>query len=79
VKDIVVAWTARAEKATVRLQVEVELDRMSDVRVNDCTSDAVLRAVRFVRVRGEEPNVVALANDDDGNFRVNFERLASIW
>jgi hypothetical protein len=62
------------------LQVEVELDRMSDVRVDDGAGNAVARAVAFSLVLREEPNVMTFADHDDSDLRVDVQGLAgSYW
>jgi hypothetical protein len=63
----------------MRLKVEVELDGMSNVRVNDGAGDTVPRAVGLVRVRWEEADVVTLTDDDDRNLRVDVQGLTGRW
>ena len=61
-----------AEQAAMRLQVEVELGGVRDVRVDDGASRAVARAaVAILLVLREEALVVALGHDDHRNLRVD--------
>ena len=57
------------------LQVEVELGRVNYVAIHNGASRAVPAPIRDVG-RREEPDVVALSNNDDGDLRINFGFLA---
>ena len=61
----------RALQASVALQVEVELGRVRDVRVDDGAGRAVAGAAVAVLVLREEALVVALGHDDHRNLRVD--------
>jgi hypothetical protein len=80
VKNVVVGRARGTEQTTMGLQVEVELDRMSDVRVDDGAGNAVARAVAFSLVLREEPNVMTFADHDDSDLRVDVQCPAgSYW
>jgi hypothetical protein len=76
VKNVVVTGATGPEQTTMRLEVEVELDGMSDVRVDDGPGNTVPRAVGLVRVRWEKADVVTLADDNDRDLRVYIQGLA---
>jgi len=65
----------------VRLQVEVELCRVHDVGVDDCPGWAVAAAVAFIGTLREHADVMALANNDDGETRrgVDAKVLKGTW
>ena len=70
----------RAEQARVRLEVEVELGRVRDDRVDHSACGAVAQAVAGVLgMHGQETMVVALRDDDDGDLGLDVERGASLW
>jgi hypothetical protein len=68
----------RAEKTTVRLQVKVELGGMRDLAVNDGSSAAVSAAVGVALALGEEADVVAFPDDENGDLGVDVEVLAGL-
>lgn len=57
------------------LQVEIELGRVNYVAIHNGASRAVSAPIRDVG-RREEPNVVTLSNDYDGDLRTNTDLLA---
>lgn len=62
------------------LEIEVELDWVRNVCVDDGARGAVARAlVALVRPLREEADVVALADDDDGDLWVDVEGFAGGW
>jgi len=61
--------TARSEETTMALEIEVEFGRVGDLTINDRACWAVATPVRLPLVLREEPNVMSLADDDDGDGR----------
>ena len=57
------------------LQVEVELRRVNYVTIHNGSSRAIPASILDAG-RWEEPDVVAFANDDDGDIRGNPDFLA---
>ena len=66
--DEVVRWLGGALDGDVRLQEEVEIDRMRDNRVDTSTGLAILPI--WVAIRGKEPSVVALRDYDRSDIRL---------
>ena len=64
----------------MRLQIEIQLDRMGDFAIDHSTRSAVPALVGLRRVGGEEADVVALAYHDhgDGRFDVQFSTCSCI-
>ena len=80
VQHRVVRRARRAEQARVRLEVEVELGRVRDDRVNHSACGAVAQAVAgILGVYGQEAVVVALRDNHDGDLGLDIERGASLW
>ena len=70
----------RAEQPRVRLEVEVELGRVRDDRVDHSACGAVAQAVAgILGVYGQEAVVVALRHYHDGDLGLDVERGASLW
>jgi len=63
----------RAVETSVRLQVEIEIRRVHDVRVNDCAGRAVATAVGAPVASREHTDMVTLADDDEGERRRDAE------
>ena len=61
----VMARAGGTKQASMRLQVEVELGGMYDVRVDDCAGRTVAAPVSIVRVLWEHADMMALSNNDD--------------
>ena len=61
----------RAEQTAVGLEVEVELHGVDDVAIDDCTCRAV-PALVSCSIGGEEADVVALPDHNDGDGGVDF-------
>ena len=67
----------RAQQATVRLKVEVELDGVHDVAIDDRARWAV-SALVACSVSGEEADMVTLSDDDDSDGGSNAKLLACL-
>lgn len=68
-----------SKKTRVALKIKVELGRMDNVGVDGRACRTVPGPIRLAL--REEPDVVALADDDDGQFgeRADSELLAGPW
>lgn len=67
----------RAQQSAVRLQVEVEFDRVHDIAVDHRAGWAVPALVSRP-VSREEADVVALPDDNDGNRETDSKALARL-
>ena len=59
------------------LQVEIEFGRVNHIAIHDCTSGAIPAPIRVPGVR-EKANMMAFADDNDGNLRSYSYFLASL-
>lgn len=68
-----------SQQASVRLQIEIEFDRVYDVAVDDGAGSAVPATIGFALVHGEEADVMPLADDNDSYARSDFLPLTGPW
>lgn len=70
-------WKGEEKSQYAYLKVEIELDRVGDRLVHYKPSRAVPTLVAISRVLREEPDMVALADDDNCDLGVDLELRAS--
>ena len=68
--------TAGTEQSTVTLQIKVKFDRIDNIAVDDCASGAIPAPIALVIRPREEANMVAFANDNKCDGRVETQFFA---
>lgn len=72
-ENIVMRWSTGSEQPSMTLQIKVELRRVCNLPVDNGTRRAIPASVSVLGLLWEEPDMVALADHNHRNFRLDTE------
>ena len=64
-------WPTSSQQATVTLQIEIEFGWVRNLAIDHGAGRAITTPISGLGVLREEPDVVALANNNQGDLRFN--------
>jgi hypothetical protein len=78
-KDVVMRWATSAKESSVTQEEKVESNWVDNVGIDNRPRWAIPASVPITCRLWEETNAMPLANDDQGNFRLNTQFFACTY